>query len=87
MGRENVVLDDQPVTDCPETTSIKICRAPIDHALRQLLRYEKLSEILQGIRNDADYSRIISCFPSFLYLQMSKGTSIHVAYLCRIWRR
>ena len=40
MGRTNVVLDDQLVTDCMEITGIKTRRALIDHALREILRRE-----------------------------------------------
>jgi len=47
MGRTNIVLDDALVAKCQTMTGIKTRRALIDHALRELLRYESQSKILE----------------------------------------
>ncbi len=47
MGRTNVVLDDDLVAKCQETTGIKTRRALIDHALRELLRRDKQMRLLE----------------------------------------
>ena len=46
MKRTNVVLDDDLVGDCIKATGIKTRRALIDHALRELLRHENQTKIL-----------------------------------------
>ncbi len=47
MGRTNVVLDDELVAECQEATGIKTRRALIDHALREVLRFERQKKILE----------------------------------------
>jgi Arc/MetJ family transcription regulator len=47
MKRTNVVLDDRLVEDCLQATGIKTRRALIDHALRELLRHESQTKILE----------------------------------------
>jgi Arc/MetJ family transcription regulator len=47
MKRTNIVLDDKLVDKCMETTGIKTRRALIDHALRELLRHESQTKILE----------------------------------------
>ena len=46
MKRTNVVLDAKLVEDCIKVTGIKTQRALIDHALRELLRHENQTKIL-----------------------------------------
>jgi Arc/MetJ family transcription regulator len=46
MKRTNVVLDDDLVEDCIKATGIKTRKAVIDHALRELLRRENQTKIL-----------------------------------------
>ena len=46
MKRTNVVLDDNLVESCIKATGIKTRKALIDHALRELLRHEKQTKIL-----------------------------------------
>jgi Arc/MetJ family transcription regulator len=46
MKRTNVVLDDKLVESCIKATGIKTRRALIDHALRELLRHENQTKIL-----------------------------------------
>ncbi len=46
MKRTNVVLDDNLVESCIKVTGIKTRKALIDHALRELLRHEKQTKIL-----------------------------------------
>lgn len=46
MGRTNVVLDDKLVDECQKATGIKTRKALIDYALRELLRHESQSKIL-----------------------------------------
>ena len=47
MGRTNVVLDDKLVDACQKVTGIKTRRSLIDYALRELLRHESQSKILE----------------------------------------
>jgi Arc/MetJ family transcription regulator len=54
MGRTNVVLDDQLVTDCMEITGIKTRRALIDHALREILRREDQKKVL-GLKGQVEW--------------------------------
>jgi len=46
MKRTNVVLDDDLVEDCIKATGIKTRKALIDHALRELIRHENQTKIL-----------------------------------------
>ena len=47
MGRTNIVLDDQLVSECQKATGISTRRALIDHALKELLRRERQKKILE----------------------------------------
>jgi Arc/MetJ family transcription regulator len=47
MKRTNIVLDDKLVEECFNATGIKTQRALIDHALRELLRHESQTKILE----------------------------------------
>ena len=47
MKRTNIVLDDKLVDECMKTTGISTQRALIDHALRDLLRHETQTKILE----------------------------------------
>lgn len=47
MKRTNIVLDDKLVDKCMEKTGIKTQRALIDYALRELLRHESQTKILE----------------------------------------
>ena len=47
MKRTNIVLDDKLVKECIKATGIKTQRALIDHALRELLRHEAQTKILE----------------------------------------
>ena len=47
MKRTNVILDDKIVEDCLKATGIKTRKALIDHALRELLRHESQTKILE----------------------------------------
>ncbi len=47
MKRTNIVLDDKLVKECSKATGIKTQRALIDHALRELLRHESQTKILE----------------------------------------
>ena len=47
MKRKNILLDDQLVDKCMQTTGIKTQKALIDHALRELLRHESQTKILE----------------------------------------
>jgi Arc/MetJ family transcription regulator len=44
--KDNIVLDEKLVDKCMKTTGIKTQRALIDHALRELLRHESQTRIL-----------------------------------------
>jgi Arc/MetJ family transcription regulator len=46
MGRTNVVLDDDLITQCQQETGIRTVRALIDHALKELLRHEHQKKVL-----------------------------------------
>jgi predicted nucleic acid-binding protein len=46
-----------------------------------------LAEVLQGIREDTDYSRTLSRFDSFLFLPMDRRTFVKAAELYRSLRR
>lgn len=46
MKRTNIVLDDKLVDQCMKATGIKTQKALIDHALRELLRHESQTKIL-----------------------------------------
>jgi len=47
MKRTNVVLDAKLVENCFKITGIKTQKALIDHALRELLRHENQTQILE----------------------------------------
>ncbi len=47
MKRTNVVLDAKLVENCIKVTGIKTQKALIDHALRELLRHENQTQILE----------------------------------------
>ena len=47
MKRTNIVLDDKLVEDCLKATGLKTQRALVDHALRELLRHESQTKILE----------------------------------------
>jgi len=46
-----------------------------------------LTEVLQGVREDADYHRTRSRFSDFFFLPMSRAAFVHAAELCRSLRR
>jgi predicted nucleic acid-binding protein len=46
-----------------------------------------LAEVLQGIREDADYRKTVSRFDSFLFLPMDRRTFVRAAELYRSLRR
>jgi len=46
-----------------------------------------LTEVLQGIRNDADYTLTLSRFETFLFLPMNQHTFVKAAELYRQLRR
>jgi hypothetical protein len=46
-----------------------------------------LTEILQGIRDESDYTRTLSRFDSFLFLPMNQRTFVKAAELYRTLRR
>lgn len=45
-----------------------------------------LTEVLQGIREDADYNKTLSRFDSFLFLDMNRRTFVKAAQLYRTLR-
>ena len=47
MKRTNIVLDHKLVEECIKATGIKTQRALVDHALRELLRHESQTRILE----------------------------------------
>ena len=47
MKRTNIVLDEKLVDNCLKATGIKTRKALIDHALRELLRHEQQTKLLQ----------------------------------------
>lgn len=46
-----------------------------------------LTEVLQGIREDADYKAVASRFEAFLFLPMLRRTFVNAAQLYRMLRR
>jgi hypothetical protein len=46
-----------------------------------------LTEVLQGIRDDADYRRVVFRFEPFLFLPMDRQTFVKAADLYRLLRR
>jgi len=47
MKRTNIMLDEELVDNCLKTTGIKTQKDLIDHALRELLRHEKQTKLLE----------------------------------------
>jgi Arc/MetJ family transcription regulator len=47
MKRTNIILDEELVDNCLKATGIKTQKALIDHALRELLRHEKQTKLLE----------------------------------------
>ena len=47
MKRTNIVLDEKLVDACLKATGLKTRKALIDHALRELLRHESQTKILE----------------------------------------
>ena len=47
MSRTNVVLDDDLVAKCQQSTGIKTRRTLINHALEELLRHDRQKKVLQ----------------------------------------
>ncbi len=47
MKRTNVVLDDRLIENCMKATGLRTQKALIDHALRELLRHENQTKILE----------------------------------------
>lgn len=47
MKRTNIEIDQSLINDCFKATGIKTQKALIDHALRELLRHEKQTKILE----------------------------------------
>jgi Arc/MetJ family transcription regulator len=47
MKRTNVILDEKLIDDCINATGIKTQKALIDHALRELLRHEQQTKLLE----------------------------------------
>ena len=54
MKRTNIVLDDKLVKACMKATGIKTQRALIDYALRELLRHEAQTKILE-LKGNVDW--------------------------------
>ena len=46
-----------------------------------------LTEVLQGIRKDSDYTRTLSRFDTFLFLDMNRRTFVKAAQMYRTLRR
>lgn len=46
-----------------------------------------LTEVLQGIREDADHAKTLSLFDSLLFLPMTRRTFLHAAEMYRALRR
>ena len=46
-----------------------------------------LTEVLQGIREDKDYTKVLSGFDSFLFLDLNRRTFIKAAQIYRTLRR
>ena len=47
MGRTNIVLDDDLVAKCQQSTGIKTRRTLIEHALEELLRHQDQKKVLE----------------------------------------
>jgi len=47
MGRTNIVIDDELMETCMQTTGFRTKKSLVDYALRELLRHEKQSKLLQ----------------------------------------
>ena len=47
MKRTNIILDEKLVDNCLKATGIKTQKALIDYALRELLRHEKQTKLLE----------------------------------------
>ena len=47
MKRTNIILDEKLVNNCLKATGIKTQKALIDHALRELLRHENQTKLLE----------------------------------------
>ena len=47
MKRTNIILDEELVESCLKATGIKTQKALIDHALRELLRHERQTKLLE----------------------------------------
>ncbi len=47
MKRTNIILDEELVDNCLKATGFKTQKALIDHALRELLRHEKQTKLLE----------------------------------------
>ena len=47
MKRTNIILDEKLVANCLKATGIKTQKALIDHALRELLRHENQTKLLE----------------------------------------
>ncbi|MBS3776379.1 MAG: type II toxin-antitoxin system VapB family antitoxin [Bacteroidales bacterium] len=47
MKRTNIILDEELVESCRKATGIKTQKALIDYALRELLRHEKQTKLLE----------------------------------------
>jgi Arc/MetJ family transcription regulator len=47
MGRTNIILDDDLVAACQKATGIKTRREIVEYALRELVRRERLKQILE----------------------------------------
>lgn len=61
MGRTNVVLNDDLVAECQGVTGIKTRKALIDHALRELLRHDSQSKILE-LKGKIDWEGDMAAF-------------------------
>lgn len=46
-----------------------------------------LTEVLQGIREDTDYTKILARFDSFLFLDLNRRTFMEAAQIYRTLRR
>jgi Arc/MetJ family transcription regulator len=61
MGRTNIVLDDRLVEHCLKLTGIKTRKHLIDYALRELLRHENQTKILE-LRGNVQWEGDLSKF-------------------------
>lgn len=67
MGRTNVVLDDNLVSQCQKETGIKTRRALIDYALHEILRrgrQKKILELKGNVRWEGDIEEWRKARPS-----------------------